>query len=185
MQPETLIAKKDLLRLSNLADNINEAYSEAHALAEDAKNGARAAVKAVIRAGGYMNQVKDIVGHGNWENWRDKNCQNVSAVTAQRWMAVAKASRVKDLSDVNGLTDAYRKIGILPDKPEKPTGTGTADVDAVSRFFQRFERGFLPVAGMVKTIDPQGLPADRRKLLLEQAQPMVEFIERVKALEVA
>ena len=74
-----------------------------------------------------MNKGKEIVPHGEFENWMESCGVNVSLQTCQRWMKLAKASHVRDLlgnPDIKTMTDAYRATGILPEPEPKTTIEG-------------------------------------------------------------
>jgi hypothetical protein len=98
-------------------------------------------------------------------------------------MRLAKTKNISDLTTTKNITAAYRAVGMLPEPTIEKRGIGTAPIDIFARLFLKFDRGLGPVIEIAANIDPQDIPADQRHAFIEKAQPMVEFIDRVKALE--
>ena len=91
---------------------------------------------------------------------------------------------MKDLKKCKNLTAAYKAIGVLPDSEKERKPIGTAPIDIFAELFRKFDRGLGPVIDIAADIDPQDMPIDQRQRLLERAQPMIDFVNRVKAVEV-
>jgi hypothetical protein len=93
------------------------------------------AIRFAIKAGEVMNRAKEIIPHGEFGLWLDKQLETleVAQMTAYRWMKMAKLSRLVNFLDspnIKTITDAYRATGILPEPEPKPTaegGTGESD----------------------------------------------------------
>lgn len=111
------------------------------------------------------------------------NCPDITHDTASRWMGLANSAKLRNLGDAKTLQEAYRRVGLLPEAVKEKKGIGTAPVDILANLFQRFDKGLCPVIDIAATIDPQDIPHERRVELLTKAQPMIEFVERVKAAE--
>jgi hypothetical protein len=173
-----------LIKLNDLADNINNEFRNSNQLAVDAIRGGQAAVKAAIRAGGLLTKAKKIIEHGSWLKWLADNCPDISCDTAQRWMALAKTAHVRNLTEAKNISEAYRAIGIIEDREVEPKGIGTAPVDMIAQFIRKFDR-LGPVIEVSGTIDPNGMSVEQRQRLLSKAQPMIEFVDRVKAVDEA
>ncbi|GJD51764.1 hypothetical protein OPKNFCMD_4522 [Methylobacterium crusticola] len=96
---------------SNIATSINEAHAKVQAAA-------RAAVEHATECGRLLNQAKETVLHGKWDEWVREHC-TFSARSAQLYMRLAryleddadqaKTKRVADLS--------LREVGKLLSKP--------------------------------------------------------------------
>jgi hypothetical protein len=83
------------------------------------------AIRYAIKAGEIMNKAKELVPHGEFEQWLLDSGVEASYQTCNRWMKMAKVSSVRDLMDnpdIKTITDAYRATGILPD-PEPKAST--------------------------------------------------------------
>ena len=83
------------------------------------------AIRYAIKAGEIMNKAKEIVPHGEFEQWLEGCGVGVTYITCYRWMKLAKLSHVKDLMDnpdIKTITDAYRATGILPEPEPKEEG---------------------------------------------------------------
>lgn len=173
----------ELIKLGELADAINNEFRQSNTLAVDAIKTSGAAVKAAIRTGQLLAKAKRIVGHGGWLKWLSDNCPSIDERTARNWMTLSKRKNVSDLTNAKNITAAYRAVGMLPEPSAEKKGIGTAPVDIFARLFLRFDKGLGPVIEIAADIDPQDMPPEQRHALLEKAQPMVEFIDRVKALE--
>ncbi len=81
-------------------DEYAKAILDAHQNAENSdrlsKKSGRDAITSAIKAGEYLVQAKELVGHGNWLPWLKKNCIGISDKTAQRYMTLAKFDNVSD-----------------------------------------------------------------------------------------
>ena len=87
------------------------------------------AIRHAINAGHVANRAKEIIPHGQFEAWLESQAGDRGIRTVQRWMKLAKASRVTDLlanPNIKGLTDAYVATGILP-PPEPKAESGEGD----------------------------------------------------------
>lgn len=103
----------------NLADQISRTYEESVRFAKDAQTQMNQAVALAIECGNLLQQQKDSLKHGGWLDWLREHCPEVSKRTAQRYMKLAKTSRVSHLEDANSIRQAYIATGIMPE-PEKP-----------------------------------------------------------------
>ena len=102
---------------------------EANKMAASAVGYGQLAIRYAIKAGEIMNKAKDIVPHGEFEQWLETCGCDISRPTMTRWMKLAKSSHVINLMDnpdIKTMTDAYRATGILPE-PEPKAETGEGD----------------------------------------------------------
>jgi len=107
--------------LSKLRVKIAESYNVSIKLADRARMQCNAAVSEVILCGQYLTRAKQIVGHGQWLAWLEKNAKGLSKETAQRYMRLAKTSHVTDLTNGKSLRQAYITAGIIdPTNKAKP-----------------------------------------------------------------
>jgi len=117
----------------NLAGRINETYTEAAALAADAKNKTVAAVEKALECGRLMLEQKQTLQRSSgkdrcgWIEWLSANCPQIGEVTARRYMALAKQSHVIGyLDDCSTLRQAYLATGILKPAPKPEPSAPTA-----------------------------------------------------------
>jgi hypothetical protein len=132
-----------------------------------------------------MRKAKGIVGHGNWLKWLRENCPEIDERTAQNWMRISNTKHISDLTSAKNITAAYKAIGIIPEVEAKRRPIGTASIDIFAALLAKFDRGLGPIIDIAHGIDPQDMPTEQRHALLERTKPMVEFVERVRAVEVA
>jgi hypothetical protein len=116
---------QELTTPDSCAEQLKLAVGEASKMAASAVGYGQMAIRYAIKAGQIMNQAKEIVPHGEFEQWLESCGVGVSLQTCQRWMKLAKASHVRDLldnPDIKTMTDAYRATGILPEPEPKDEG---------------------------------------------------------------
>lgn len=179
MQTETPIEKTNP---NDIAERINAEYRSAMQLAGESKRSGQSAVKSALRAGQLLNRAKRLLRSGNWLKWLADNCPDITARTAQNWMRLANTKHVS-LEDYDSVRKAYLAIGILsePTKEEKPIGTATVDVFA--DIFSKVDRNLSSLGKIADEVKVEEFPADLRHRLLEAAQPVVEMVDKLKALE--
>ena len=102
-------------KLDKIARDIRSSYDSANGLAKLARNKGREAVAEAILCGNYLNEAKQIIGHGGFLKWLAKHCKAVDRETARRWMLLAKNCHNSNLGNSNNLRQAYVAIGILPE----------------------------------------------------------------------
>jgi hypothetical protein len=88
-------------------------------------------IQSAINAGEHLTAVKKLAGHGKWLPFLKENLPSLSAETAQRYMRLAKASHVTDLTKCQTLTQAYIKCRILKAKPATKTADKLAEMSVV------------------------------------------------------
>lgn len=174
--------EKEVVKLSSLADNINSEFRSANTLAREAENSGVSAVKSAIRAGAYLTKARGIC-KGGFEKWLLDNCPEIKLRTAQRWMSLAKASHVTGLKDAKTLRQAYLAVGIIKESPKELKPLGTAPVDIFEQLYARFDHGLGPVIDITEDMEPGDMPQAVRQKLLARAEPVVSFVEKLKALE--
>lgn len=172
-----------LIKLGDIHNEINDEYKSAMAQANEAKSAGMSAVKAAIRTGALLNKAFLACGSGDWEKWRQDNCPAISATTDWRLRKLANLAHVKDLKDAKSIRQAYLAVGIIKEQEPKLKAIGTADVDIYAQLIKRFDRSFDPIIDVTADIDPQDMPHETREAIISKAQPMIDFVERVKAAE--
>jgi hypothetical protein len=115
-EQSSLSRTTEIRKLSKEAKQFYAEAEKARGLVED---GAMTALEKAWQCGKRLNAIKTIIGHGNWETWRESQLPELDDRTAHRYMKVArdnpKASRVTDLK-----FDSIRKhcLTFVPDKSE-------------------------------------------------------------------
>ena len=131
MQTTELQLVQPSLNLEDLADadtcarELKRCADAADQAAATAQGCAELAIRHAINAGIAANRAKELVPHGEFEAWLEANAGERGVRTIQRWMKLAKTSRMTDLlsnPNIKGLTDAYVATGILPEPEPKQTG---------------------------------------------------------------
>jgi hypothetical protein len=124
----------------------------------------REAIAAAIKAGQYLAEVKEQVGHGNWLPWLEQNCKGISDTTAQRYMKLANNSHVNYLKECTSLRQAYICTGAIKpthidknpeDEPEPAQGAGDvqqAPGETPQIILGQMERGFAGFQSLYKTL---------------------------------
>jgi Domain of unknown function (DUF4338)/Protein of unknown function (DUF3102) len=113
-----------------------KAILEAHQISKEAdglsKIKGKEAIAAGLKAGQYLIEVKELVGHGKWQKWVEKNCKGINIKTAQRYMTLArfKNDTVSFLDECSSLRQAYICSGALaPTKADLPPENQEKDGD--------------------------------------------------------
>jgi hypothetical protein len=102
-----------------LSKEAKQFYAEAEKVRGQVETGAMDALEKAWQCGKRLNAIKLIVGHGNWEAWRESQLPDLNYRNAQRYMKIArdnsKATRVSDLK-----FDSIRKhcLTFVPEKAE-------------------------------------------------------------------
>jgi hypothetical protein len=124
------LSSEQIEALTPIGKRIRVCWDEANCQAARARSAGNDAVKAALLCGEALLEGKGILGHGKWLPWLERHCADIarSIVTAQHWMRLASANKKGCfyLEEAQSLTDAYRKVGILPELPERVSGDGTA-----------------------------------------------------------
>jgi hypothetical protein len=105
---------QDLARIETLLSHANESHL-------DSQRAAGEAVRFATEAGKALQEIKDLVGHGNWRGWLSDNRERLkfSARTATDYIRLAKMSeanrqRAADLS----IRATLKMLGAPEDDPE-------------------------------------------------------------------
>lgn len=154
--------EKKLVRLGQIADEINSKFGEAIRLAGESARSGKAAIVAAIECGKLLNKAKDSVKHGEWEKWLLDNCGDISQETARKWMVLAKSNHGGNLEDCNGLRQAYIACGILPEAMPKQRAIGTAEVDIFGSFVSQIVRVCDRVESLTTGVDFKDMPEQRK-----------------------
>ena len=116
---------QELTTLNACSEQLKIAAGEANKMASSAVGYGQMAIRFAIKAGMIMNQAKEIVPHGEFDQWLETCGCEVSRPTMTRWMKLAKSSHVINLlenPDIKTMTEAYRATGILPEPEPKDEG---------------------------------------------------------------
>jgi hypothetical protein len=184
MQVET--RKENSLRLSELADEINNAARECDDATVATLAGGMLTVQAAIRAGKSLARVKAKLEHGKFLKWLADNCPKINEKTAQRWMKLANGARVSDLSDAKSITDAFRIVAEVQggvDKEEK-RALGTAAVDLYCELAAKLAKKAQGVIDVVADVEAEELPIERREQVRLALQPLVNLGARMGVVAV-
>jgi hypothetical protein len=126
MQTSTVEKPAALTRAAEIRELAKEAkrfHSEAEEASRQVDLASAHALEKAWQCGKRLNQIKALVGHGNWIPWLENNLPMISERSAQLYMSIdrdnAKAQRVADLQ-----CDSVRKhaMRFVPDKPQPNKG---------------------------------------------------------------
>ncbi len=129
----------------DLSAEINAAFHDARATAASATTSAKQAVVRALECGRLLIRQKESLPHGDWQPWLSRNCPDISAPTARRYMRLAKRSHEHSLEDATGLRQAYLATGVLPESARtrrepnanEPTVSFVRGLDHFRRWFHR------------------------------------------------
>lgn len=99
---------------AELIDAINRLYHSAIGAASLATGHANNAITHAHQCGTLLCKAKGEIEHGDWLAWLEQHCPDVSERTAQNYMKLSK-TQIVALLEENGLSGAYKKVGILPE----------------------------------------------------------------------
>lgn len=154
---------------------INEKHSIASNNADLSKSHACAAIIAAWECGRLLSAEKTKVEHGEWLQWLEINCPNITARTAQRYMDHGrKYDSVSHLVDSMN-AKALIAIGLLPE-PD-PTSGGN---DGMSKP----DRGLAHIQHACQWFnqpknDPTKLNDVAQKVYCDFLKPLVELYKRL------
>jgi hypothetical protein len=124
------------------AAELKRCADEADRCAALAQAGAELAIRHAWNAGAVCNQAKEIVPHGEFQNWLEASSGGRSLYTMQKWMKMAKTNLDWLLQNpkVKTMTDAYIATGVLPEPEPKPEGEGDKEKPPFSLSFRTVYR---------------------------------------------
>jgi hypothetical protein len=154
--------EKKLVRIDQIADDINSKFGEAIRLAGESARSGKAAIVAAIECGKLLEKAKSLVGHGKWEKWLLDNCGDISQMTATKWMKLAKLNHGLDLENCASLRQAYITCGILPEPSTKLKAIGTAEVDPFATFVSQISKVCDRIESLTDGIDVRAMPETRK-----------------------
>jgi hypothetical protein len=108
------------------AAELKRCADEADRCAALAQAGAELAIRHAWNGGAVCLKAKQIIPHGEFQNWLEVNAAHRGYRTLARWMKLAKVSLESLLSEnpqLKGLQDAYVCAGVLPE-PEAKEDSG-------------------------------------------------------------
>lgn len=158
-------------RLGELNKLIRDSWRTSEDLAERTREIGNQAVAERILCGRYLNEIKDLVEHGDWYKWLAEHRPEINPLAAQRAMRMANASRVMDLSHAKNITEAYRICGILPATSPAPGSDEKSEplylvaMNTFTRFKTVFEKA--PVTTW---------PESEREKLRAEIEPLVRAL---------
>jgi len=106
---------------------------ENNRLCEEAgRTAGRSAIENAIKAGEMLVGAKKTLGHGNWLNWLEANCGNISDTTAQKYMRLhdANSKQPEVFKDLPSLTHAYLACGAIKSPAGKKTSSKSPEASA-------------------------------------------------------
>jgi len=125
--------------LKALAESINASHQTAVDSYRLCLEHGQKAIQAAISAGENLIKAKETLEHGKWLPWLAEHCKDISERTCQRYMDLAKASQVTDLSKTETLRQAYLKCGIIKTGKERPAEEMCPIRKAVKRLMDALE----------------------------------------------
>jgi hypothetical protein len=167
-----------ITKAQDIAQRICECFKESQKFKSETIHAGRQAVLKAIETGALLIKAKRLVGHGHWEKWFADNVSDqagVSIQTAQRWMSMAKTSKMRDLKDADSLTRAYIDAGIIADTKPPLKAIGTAEVDIVETAFEQMLKRNKSLLSFAADAQPKEWPEEKRKQLKEELRPLVEM----------
>lgn len=99
------------------ASELKRCADEADRCAAFAQAGAEIAIRHAWNAGAICLKAKEILPHGEFQNWLEENAGERGYRTLVKWMKLAKVNLDALLTEnpnLKGLHDAYISAGILP-----------------------------------------------------------------------
>jgi hypothetical protein len=162
MQIESPKEKTKLIKLSQIAEEINSKFGEAIRFAGESTRSGKAAIIAAIECGKLLNKAKDSVDYGEWQKWLLDNCGDISQDTASRWMGLAKSAHVRNLEECGSLRKAYIACGLLPEASGKSKAIGTAEVNIFDSFVSQIVRACDRICDRFEGVDGKDIPEDRK-----------------------
>jgi hypothetical protein len=162
---------EDCIDADTCASELKRCADEADRCAALAQAGAEVAIRHAWNAGAICLKAKEILPHGEFQNWLEANAGERGYRTLVKWMKLAKVNLdalLEENPSLKGLQDAYVAAGVLPmpeekeqgEQKEKPPFTLTFkskyndasewDKDAARDFLYEFER-IARIAAQLKT----------------------------------
>jgi hypothetical protein len=167
-----------ITKAQDIAQRICECFKESQKFKSETIHAGRQAVLKAIETGALLVKAKRLVGHGHWEKWFADNIADqagISIQTAQRWMAMSKTSKMRDLKDTDSLTRAYIEAGIIADTKPALKAIGTAQVDIIETAFEQLMKRGKSFLSFAQDAQPKEWPADRKAQLKAELEPLVEI----------
>jgi hypothetical protein len=124
------------------AAELKRCAEEADKCAAMAQGCAEIAIRHAWNAGAICNHAKEIVPHGTFKDWLEKNSGDRGYHTMLKWMKLAKVDLNQLLqSNPKGLQDAYKTAGVLPEgEPKQEDSEGDKDKPPFSLSFRTVYR---------------------------------------------
>lgn len=116
--------------LEQYAREANERHTEAQEFAKAAKSKTTEAVKAALLSGQALSRARDLCKYGEWYPWLGKNCPNISAETARKWIAIANHNASWDLIEGKTIQQLYIDAGLV----DKKEPEARAEKSIITRF---------------------------------------------------
>ena len=153
---------QQLTTADDCAEQLKLAATEANLMAASAIGYGKMAIRYAIKAGLILNRAKEILPHGEFGPWQQKQCEVIGITdrTSRKWMTLAIRNVDSDLllnPTIKGLQDAYTATGILPE-PEPKQDSGEEN-KARPPFVLNFKTNYKEVS--------EWQPSDARDFLYE------------------
>ena len=156
--------------LEQYAEAICHFYQVANEADKQSKIKGKEAIAAALQTGQLLNEVKPMIGHGNWEKWVNENCKGVSIRTAQKWMKLAaRKTNDRSLFDQCGSLYQAEIIGGVrpPELPKEDTSeekrnetTETAEIllGQMERGIESVKKQYEILCGYGREVNKQMFP---------------------------
>lgn len=183
MQPNSTAIVVTEGALDGIAERINDAVF-------NAQSAACKAVQYAMKAGELLNQAKQSVDHGAWENWLVDNV-TLSPRTCRAYMRLAKVypalpdaerQRVADLP----VREAVKAITTSPAGPTTTKAPSSQRVHVADRNEREaIERNMRAAADALRKFSKAGINASRRRDVDHVRQVLTQALESLTVMEVA
>lgn len=187
IQPIVIPTVQPVMTLDDYATAILDAHQKAEFADRLSKKSGHESIISAIKAGEYLVQAKELVGHGNWLPWLKEQCKGISEKTAQRYMTLAKFDNVSDLEQCTSLRQAYICSGALVpahlDKsPEKKDDKGepvkTDDATKPDIILPQMERGFVALQKQYDALVKSNPGLETHLLSIDMTLTLRELFQR-------
>ena len=131
-------------------------------------------IERVVDAGSKLERKKGEMEYGEWSDWLEAHCPDLTPTTARRWMALARfAERFGErLEHAGTITQAYRMAGLLPD-PESSSPAAKASAEA--SYLTQLTRGATHLQAAISLRPIEKWTVEERATLKRRIEPMVEL----------
>jgi hypothetical protein len=125
--PATITPAEQVVILEDLARQANEHFEDSLQSKKRCRDAFDEHLKNVLLCGKALNDARDSVAHGKWDEWVKDYCPKIDRDTVTRYMRVAKKCHDINLEDCKSMRQVYQAVGILPSPEAVTTTADSAD----------------------------------------------------------